>query len=166
MSKGELIMSKTLVAYFSASGVTRSTAENLANGIGADIFEIVPEKPYTHADLDWQNSKSRSSVEMKDRNSRPAIASKAEDMDQYDVVFVGFPIWWYREPSIIDTFMESYDFSGKTVVPFATSGGSGLGEAPRNMQALAKGANVADGKRFSVTASEQELKAWAEEYIN
>ena len=159
-------MKKTLVAYFSASGVTGSVAENLANGIGADLFEIVPEKPYTNADLDWQNSRSRSSVEMKDRNCRPTIASKAADMAQYAVVFVGFPIWWYREPSIIDTFMESYDFSGKTIVPFATSGGSGLGEAPRNMQALAKGANVVNGKRFSVAVSAQELKAWAEAYIN
>ena len=159
-------MKKTLVAYFSASGVTGSVAENLANGIGADLFEIVPEKPYTNADLDWQNSRSRSSVEMKDRNCRPTIASKAADMAQYAVVFVGFPIWWYREPTIIDTFMESYDFSGKTIVPFATSGGSGLGEAPRNMQALAKGANVVNGKRFSVTVSAQELKAWAEAYIN
>ena len=159
-------MKKTLVAYFSASGVTGSVAENLANGIGADLFEIVPEKPYTNADLDWQNSRSRSSVEMKDRNCRPTIASKAADMAQYAVVFVGFPIWWYREPSIIDTFMESYDFSGKMIVPFATSGGSGLGEAPRNMQALAKGANVVNGKRFSVTVSAQELKAWAEAYIN
>ena len=103
---------------------------------------------------------------MKDRNSRPVIASKAENMDQYDVVFVGFPIWWYREPSIIDTFMEAYDFSGKTIVPFATSGGSGLGEAPRNIQALAKGANVVNGKRFPVTASGQELKAWADAYLN
>ena len=159
-------MKKTLVAYFSASGVTGSVAENLANGIGADLFEIVPEKPYTNADLDWQNSRSRSSVEMKDRNCRPTSASNAADMALYDVVFIGFPIWWYREPSIIDTFMESYDFSGKMIVPFATSGGSGLGEAPRNMQALAKGANVVNGKRFSVTVSAQELKAWAEAYIN
>ena len=159
-------MAKVLVAYFSASGITRRVAQEFASMIGADLFEIVPEKPYTNADLDWQNSKSRSSVEMKDRNSRPAIASKAADMAQYDVVFVGFPIWWYREPSIIDTFMESYDFSGKMIVPFATSGGSGLGEAPRNMQALAKGANVVNGKRFSVTVSAQELKAWAEAYIN
>ena len=159
-------MSKPLVAYFSASGVTGSVAEKLANGIGADLFEIVPEKPYTNADLDWQNSRSRSSVEMKDRNCRPTIALKAADMAQYAVVFVGFPIWWYREPSIIDTFMEAYDFSGKTIVPFATSGGSGLGEAPRNMQALAKGANVVNGKRFSVAVSAQELKAWAEAYIN
>ena len=120
-------MKKTLVAYFSASGVTGSVAENLANGIGADLFEIVPEKPYTNADLDWQNSRSRSSVEMKDRNCRPTIASKAADMAQYAVVFVGFPIWWYREPTIIDTFMESYDFSGKSSRTANESSVSGYG---------------------------------------
>ena len=157
-------MSNKLVAYFSAGGVTRSVAEKLADEIGADLFEIVPEKPYTNADLDWQNSRSRSSVEMKDRNARPAIASKVADMSRYDVIFVGFPIWWYREPSIIDTFMEAYDFSGKTIVPFATSGGSGLGDAPKNMQALAKGSKVEDGKRFSVVVSGQELRAWAQKY--
>lgn len=157
-------MSNTLVAYFSASGVTKSVAEKLSKEIGADLFEIVPEKLYTNADLNWQNSRSRSSVEMKDRNARPGIASKVEDMSQYDVVFVGFPIWWYREPSIIDTFMEAYDFSGKTIVPFATSGGSGLGDAPKNMQALAKGSKVESGKRFSVVVSGQELRAWAEKY--
>ena len=157
-------MSKKLVAYFSASGVTRSVAEKLADEIGADLFEIVPEKPYTNADLDWQNSRSRSSVEMKDRNARPAIVSKIVDMYGYDVIFVGFPIWWYREPSIVDTFMEAYDFSGKTIVPFATSGGSGLGDAPKNMQALAKGSKVENGKRFSVVVSGQELRAWAQKY--
>ncbi len=157
-------MSKKLVAYFSASGVTGSVAEKLADEIGADLFEIVPEKPYTNADLDWQNSRSRSSVEMKDRNARPAIASKIDDVSRYDVIFVGFPIWWYREPSIVDTFMEAYDFSGKTIVPFATSGGSGLGDAPKNMQALAKGSKVEDGKRFSVVVSGQELRAWAQKY--
>ena len=157
-------MSNKLVAYFSAGGVTRSVAEKLADEIGADLFEIVPEKPYTNADLDWQNSRSRSSVEMKDRNARPAIASKVADMSRYDVIFVGFPIWWYREPSIIDTFMEAYDFSGKTIVPFATSGGSGLGDAPKNMQALAKGSKVENGKRFSVVVSGQELRAWAQKY--
>ncbi len=157
-------MSNKLVAYFSASGVTGSVAEKLADETGADLFEIVPEKPYTNADLDWQNSRSRSSVEMKDRNSRPAIASKIDDMSRYDVIFVGFPIWWYREPSIIDTFMEAYDFSGKTIVPFATSGGSGLGDAPKNMQALAKGSKVENGKRFSVVVSGQELRAWAQKY--
>ena len=157
-------MSNKLVAYFSASGVTRSVAEKLANEIGADLFEIVPAKPYTNADLDWQNSRSRSSVEMKDLNARPAIASKIVDMYGYDVIFVGFPIWWYREPSIIDTFMEAYDFSGKTIVPFATSGGSGLGDAPKNMQALAKSSKVESGKRFSVVVSGQELRAWAQKY--
>lgn len=157
-------MSNKLVAYFSASGVTGSIAEKLADEIGADMFEIVPEKPYTNSDLDWQNSRSRSSVEMQDRNVRPAIASKIADMSQYDVVFVGFPIWWYREPSIIDTFMEAYDFSGKTIVPFATSGGSGLGDAPKNMQTLAKGSKVENGKRFSAVVSGQELRAWAQTY--
>ena len=157
-------MSKKLVAYFSASGVTKSAAEKLAKEIGADLFEIVPEKPYTNADLNWQDSRSRSSVEMKDRNSRPGISSKVDDMAQYDVVFVGFPIWWYREPPIIDTFIEAYDFSGKTIVPFATSGGSGLGEAPANMAKRAAGSKVANGKRFSASVSSQELKAWAEQY--
>ena len=154
-------MSKTLVAYFSASGTTAKVAKKMAEVIGADLFEIKPETPYTGADLNWQNKNSRSSVEMNDRSSRPAIAVKAADMPQYDVVFVGFPVWWYREPSIIDTFMESYDFAGKTVIPFATSGGSGLGDSAVNMQKLAKGAKVVNGKRFSGSASAEELKAWA-----
>ncbi len=154
-------MSKTLVAYFSASGTTAKVAKKMAEAIGADLFEIKPETPYSGADLNWQNKNSRSSVEMNDRSSRPAIAVKAADMPQYDVVFVGFPVWWYREPSIIDTFMESYDFAGKTVIPFATSGGSGLGDSAVNMQKLAKGAKVVNGKRFSGNASAEELKAWA-----
>ncbi|MEE3454576.1 MAG: flavodoxin [Succiniclasticum sp.] len=154
-------MSKTLVAYFSASGTTAKVAKKMAEAIGADLFEIKPETPYSGADLNWQNKNSRSSVEMNDRSSRPAIAVKAADMPQYDVVFVGFPVWWYREPSIIDTFMESYDFAGKTVIPFATSGGSGLGDSAANMQKLAKGAKVVNGKRFSGNASAAELKAWA-----
>ena len=154
-------MSKTLVAYFSASGTTAKVAKKMAEAIGADLFEIKPETPYTGADLNWQNKNSRSSVEMNDRSSRPAIAVKAADMPQYDVVFVGFPVWWYREPSIIDTFMESYDFAGKTVIPFATSGGSGLGDSAANMQKLAKSAKVVNGKRFSGNASAAELKAWA-----
>lgn len=154
-------MSKTLVAYFSASGITAKVAKKMAETIGADLFEIKPEIPYSGADLNWQNKNSRSSLEMNDRSSRPAIAVKAADMLQYDVVFVGFPVWWYREPSIIDTFMESYDFAGKTVIPFATSGGSGLGDSAANMQKLAKGAKVVNGKRFSGSASAEELKAWA-----
>lgn len=157
-------MSKTLVAYFSASGTTAKVAKKMAEAIGADLFEIKPETPYTGADLNWQNKNSRSSVEMNDRSSRPAIAVKVADMPQYDVVFVGFPVWWYREPSIIDTFMESYDFAGKTVIPFATSGGSGLGDSAANMQKLAKGAKVVNGKRFSGSASAEELKAWADQW--
>ena len=157
-------MSKALVAYFSASGVTAKLAKRLAEAIGADAAEIVPEKPYTSADLEWTNKKSRSSVEMNDRACRPALASSPSP-DGYDVVFVGFPVWWYREPSIIDTYMEAHDFSGKTVVPFATSGGSGIGDAGANMQALAKGARVVLGKKWSASASAAELAAWAKEWI-
>ena len=159
-------MSKTLVAYFSASGVTAAVAKKLAAVVGADLFEIQPEQLYTDDDLNWQNSRSRSSVEMNDRSCRPAIASAVENMTQYDAVFVGFPVWWYREPSIIDTFMEAYDFSGKKVVPFCTSGGSGLGDSAQNMQALAPGATVVNGKRFSSSVSESELKAWAESVVD
>ena len=158
-------MSKALVAYFSASGVTAKLAKRLADGIGADLFEIKPETPYTKADLNWMNKKSRSSVEMNDRNCRPAISSRIDDMGQYDVVFVGFPVWWYREPSIIDTFMEAYDFSGKTIIPFATSGMSPVGDSGKNMQELAKGAKVVSGKRFKNGASAEELKTWAGEWL-
>ena len=158
-------MSKTLVAYFSASGVTAAVAKKLAAAVGADLFEIQPEQLYTDDDLNWQNSRSRSSVEMNDRSCRPAIATTLENMAQYDAVLVGFPVWWYREPSIIDTFMEAYDFSGKKVVPFCTSGGSGLGDSAQNMQALAPGATVVNGKRFSPSVSESELKTWAESVL-
>jgi flavodoxin len=156
---------KVLVAYFSASGVTAKVANKLSKATGADSFEIKPAQPYTSADLDWTNKKSRSSVEMADKSSRPAIANKVADMSQYDVVFVGFPIWWYREPSIIDTFMESYDFSGKQVVPFATSGGSGMGDSGSIMQKLAPKAKVDSGKRFSSGVSEADLKKWAEKFF-
>ena len=158
-------MSKVLVAYFSASGVTAKAAEKLAKAAGADLFEIVPEQVYTKADLNWQDKNSRSSVEMNDRSSRPAIKSKVDSMEQYSAVFVGFPVWWYREPSIIDTFMESYVFSGKTVVPFCTSGGSGLGSTSSNLPALAKGARVIEGKRLSFMTTEGSLKKWVEEII-
>ncbi|MBR0409448.1 MAG: NAD(P)H-dependent oxidoreductase [Eubacterium sp.] len=158
-------MSKTLVAFFSASGVTTKLAGRLAEGIEADLFEIKPETPYTKGDLNWQDSKSRSSLEMNDRSSRPAIVSTVADMGQYDVVFVGFPVWWYREPSIIDTFMEQYDFSGKTVIPFATSGMSGIGDSGSNMQALAPGAKVEKGNRFSTGTSAKELSAWASKWL-
>lgn len=158
-------MSKVLTAYFSASGVTARVAERLAEAIGAELFEIRPEVPYTNADLDWQDKSSRSTVEMNDRSSRPAISSKVTDMNQYDVIFIGFPVWWYREPSIIDTFMESYDLSGKTVVPFATSGGSPIGASGKNMQALAPGAKVLDGKCFASNVSGKALADWAAKWI-
>ena len=120
-------MSKVLVAYFSASGVTAKLAERLASAIGADLHEIKPEKPYTSADLDWRDSNSRSSVEMKDKLFRPTIANSVENMDQYDTVFVAFPIWWYVAPTIINTFLEAYNLDGKKIIPLATSGSSGMG---------------------------------------
>ena len=120
-------MKNTLIAYFSASGVTKALAERLAAALGADLFEIRPETPYTKADLDWMDKNSRSTVEMRDKSSRPAIAGVCPDMEKYDTVFVGFPIWWYVAPTIVNTFLEAHDMAGKTVVPFATSGGSGMG---------------------------------------
>ena len=153
-------MSKILVSYFSASGVTKKVTQKLAKVAGADLFEIVPKDIYTPADLDWTNSKSRSSLEMKDKNCRPAISNKIANLKDYDTIFVGFPIWWYREPSIIDTFMEMYDFSNKRIIPFATSGSSGMGQSAYNLQALAKEAKVANGKRLSSSTSEEELKEW------
>lgn len=152
-------MDKILVAYFSASGTTKRVAEVLANVSGGDLFEIEPAQKYTSDDLNWMDSNSRSSIEMADRNCRPEIKSKV-DISKYDCIFVGFPIWWYREPSIIDTFMESYDFSGKTIIPFATSGSSGLGESQNNIQNLAPDAKVLLGKRFSANVRENELNDW------
>ncbi len=156
---------KALVVYFSATGTTKGVAQRLAGAIGADIFEIVPAKPYTDADLNWRNKQSRSSVEMADRKSRPAIANAAPDFANYTTVYVGFPIWWYREPSIIDTFVESNAaaLAGKTIVPFATSGGSGMGDSTANLQALAPKAKVAEGRRFSASADAGTLKNWAAE---
>ena len=154
---------KALVVYFSATGTTKGVAQRLAGAIGADIFEIVPAKPYTEADLDWRNKQSRSSVEMADRTSRPAIANAAPDLAKYTTVYVGFPIWWYREPSIIDTFVESNAaaLAGKTIVPFATSGGSGMGDSTANLQALAPESKVTEGRRFSASADANTLKTWA-----
>ena len=136
---------KALVAYFSATGTTERAAQALAEATGADLFEIEAAEPYTAADLNWNNSSSRSSLEMNDDAARPAIAQKVSDLEAYDTVFVGFPVWWYIEPRIIDTFLESYDFTGKTIIPFATSGGSGLGEAPARMSAICPGATVKRG---------------------
>lgn len=153
-------MSKILVAYFSASGVTKNAAEKLAKAANADLFEIKPVRPYTDADLNWMDKKSRSTIEMNDLSSRPEIAKKCENMGSYDVVFVGFPIWWYMEPRIIDTFLESYDFSGKRVIPFATSGGSGLGKTAENFKKiLGENVTVKDGKLLT-RASETVVSDW------
>lgn len=157
-------MKKSLIAYFSASGVTKGVAERLAEAVKGDLFEIVPTERYTAADLNWMDRKSRSTLEMQDRSCRPSIAFPA-DVAPYDVVFVGFPVWWYREPSIIDTFMESADFSGKVVVPFCTSGSSGAGDSSRNIAALAPGAQVKDAKRFTARVSGEDLGKWAKEYV-
>lgn len=155
------MMSKTLVAYFSASGVTARVAKNLAAAIGADIHEIKPAQPYTNEDLDWQNSRSRSSVEMKDESSRPAVANVVDNMAQYDRVFVGFPIWWYVAPTIVNTFLEQYDLTGKKIIPFATSGMSGMGETNSKLRPSCAGAVLCRGKRFDARVSAKELQEWA-----
>lgn len=154
---------KILVAYFSASGVTAKAAWKLSEAIGADLYEIKPEVPYSSADLNWMDKKSRSSVEMNDPSSRPAIADRLPDMEKYDVIFVGFPIWWYVAPTIINTFLESYDFSGKTIIPFATSGGSGLGRTNDKLKPSCPGAVMLDGKLLNGEVSEGTLKKWVEE---
>ena len=156
-------MSRKLVAYFSASGVTAKLAEALSEAIGADLYAIEPEVPYTKADLNWMNQNSRSSVEMKDPASRPAIAGKCDNMDEYDTIFVGFPIWWYVAPTIINTFLESYDFTGKTIIPFATSGGSGMGKTNEKLQPSCPGAKLVEGKVWKKNAKADELAAWAED---
>lgn len=157
-------MSKTLVAYFSASGVTAKLAKTLADAIQADLFEIQPEIRYTDADLNWNDPKSRSSVEMKDKSFRPPVANHVENMAQYDRIFVGFPIWWYVAPTIINTFLEQYDLSGKKIIPFATSGGSGMGETNSDLENSCKGAILEEGRRFNSHAAAAELKAWAEAF--
>ena len=141
-------MSKRLVAYFSCTGTTAKVAETLAESIGADIFEIEPAVPYTAADLDWRDNTSRSSVEMNDPHSRPAVASKRDNMADYDTVLVGFPIWWYVAPTIINTFLESYDLQGKTIIPFATSGGSGMEQVSSHLAPSCVGAKLLLGKVF------------------
>lgn len=152
---------KTLVAYFSASGVTKGVALKLAEVAGADLHEITPEKRYTDADLDWHNKQSRSSLEMADKNSRPAITDKLENMADYDVIYVGFPIWWYTAPTIINTFMESYDFKGKTVIPFATSGGSTIEQACKDLKAIYPDVNWKDGKLLN-NATATDLQKWVD----
>lgn len=156
-------MNKKLVAYFSASGITAKLAGKMAAAVNADLFEIRPEQPYTKADLNWMDKKSRSSIEMNDKSFRPAVADKVENMEAYDTIYVGFPIWWYVAPTIINTFLEQYDLSGKTIIPFATSGGSGMGNTNKELAPSCKGAVLKSGKRFSASASEKELIAWAKE---
>ena len=152
---------KILVAYFSASGTTARVAEEIASAIDADLYEICPEVPYSSADLNWMDKKSRSSVEMNDPSSRPAIAAPVQDMEQYDTVFIGFPVWWYVEPRIVDTFLESYDFSGKTLIPFATSGGSGIEQAQRSLQSHCPAASWAKGRLLNRSGA----AAWAKRLL-
>ena len=155
-------MSRKLVAYFSASGVTAKVAERLSEAIGADLYAIEPEVPYTKADLDWMDKKSRSTIEMNNPASRPAITGKRDNMNDYDTVFVGFPIWWYVAPTIINTFLESYDLTGKTIIPFATSGGSDMGKTNEKLLPSCKGAKLLDGKVFKASVSGADLAKWAE----
>lgn len=158
-------MSKILVAYFSASGVTAQLAKTLASSVNADLYEIRPETPYTSEDLDWMDKNSRSSVEMNDKSFRPAIAGGVENIGKYDFIFLGFPIWWYVAPTIINTFLESYKLEGKTIIPFATSGSSGMGNTNAELADSCKGADLRDGRRFASDTREKELKAWAEKFI-
>lgn len=150
---------KSLVAYFSASGVTAKAAEKIAAAAGADLYEIQPEEPYTPADLNWMDKKSRSTVEMDDPKCRPAIAEAVEDMEQYDTVWVGFPVWWYVEPRIVDTFLESYDFAGKKMIPFATSGGSGIQKAEKSLREHCPAADWKPGKLLNGG----NIEAWVKE---
>lgn len=157
---------KVLVAYFSATGVTKSVAEKIARAADATLFEIEPEIPYTAADLDWRNKQSRSTVEMRDKEtSRPAIKDKVSDMAQYNIVFVGFPVWWYTCPTIINTFLESYNFDGKTIVPFATSGGSPIEPCVTDMEKSAPGATFRDAKLLN-DASQDAVDAWVKTVLN
>ncbi|MDL2227702.1 NAD(P)H-dependent oxidoreductase [Odoribacter sp. OttesenSCG-928-L07] len=152
---------KVLVTYFSATGTTKAVAEKLSKIINADIYEIKPEIPYTSADLDWHDKESRSTIEMQDKNSRPAIADKNAKIENYDVIYVGFPIWWYVAPTIINTFLESYDFSGKTVILFATSGGSSFGKTVENLKGSCSPKTIIkESKVFFGPSTEKEIEAW------
>ncbi len=149
-----------LVAYFSATNTTEGVAEVIADALGADLYEIVPEDPYTDADLNYNDDNSRTTIEMNDPSARPAISGSVENMEQYDIVFVGYPIWWGDAPRILSTFMESYDFSGKTIVPFCTSGSSGIGSSASNLQELTDGAEWISGQRLSGSVSRDEVVEW------
>lgn len=164
--KAGVKMSKILVAYFSASGTTGNVARNLAEAAGADIYEIRPEVPYTKADLNWMDKKSRSSIEMNDKNFRPDIADKNANIADYDTIFLGFPIWWYVAPTIINTFLESYDFSGKKIILFATSGGSGFGETIDGLKkSVATDTVILKGKLLNGRKSADDLKRWVQEVL-
>lgn len=156
-------MGKKLVAFFSASGVTAGLASSLAAAAGGELFEIKPKVPYTDEDLNWMDKRSRSTVEMNDPDSRPEIAVRLDNMDDYDTIFVGFPIWWYVAPTIINTFLESYDLSGKTVIPFATSGGSGMGRTNERLARSCGGARLLEGRVFKANAGLRELTSWIEQ---
>ncbi len=155
-------MSRKLVAYFSASGTTAKAAKALADAAGADLYEIKPQVPYTKGDLNWMDKKARSTIEMNDKSSRPAIVTGDVDVSGYDTILLGFPIWWYIAPTIINTFLEAYDFSGKTIVLFATSGGSGFGEAVAGLQPSAPNAAIREGRLLNGKQSADGLKAWVE----
>jgi len=155
-------MKKTLVAYFSATGTTAAAAKKLAEAAGADLYEVKPAVPYTKEDLNWMNKKSRSSMEMNDKSSRPELADKSAAISGYDLVLVGFPIWWYVAPTIINTFLESYDFTGKKIVLFATSGGSGFGRAVESLKGSCPGAEIAEGKILNQLPDAAELRKWVE----
>lgn len=150
---------KTLVAYFSATGVTKGAAEKLAEVTGGDLYEIQPEVPYTDADLDWQDKQSRSSVEMADLSSRPAIKGKVENLNDYDTVFIGFPVWWYTAPTIINTFIEANDLKGKTVIPFCTSGGSSIKKSAEDLKKAYPDLNWKEGRLLN-KVSKEELESW------
>lgn len=155
-------MSKALVAYFSASGVTAGVAKNLAAAANADLYEIKPEVPYTQADLNWNDKQARSTIEMHNKSMRPAIADRDANISEYDVVYVGFPIWWYVAPTIINTFLEAYDFAGKTIVLFATSGGSGFGNTVKELKESCPGATIIEGQILRSRQTEAELKKWVD----
>ena len=157
---------KSLVVYFSATGTTEKVAKNLAKATNSDLFEIIPKQKYTDKDLDWTNRNSRSSIEMKNLSFCPEIANKIDNLKDYKCLFLGFPIWWYREPTIIDTFIQQYDFSNIKIIPFATSGVSGIGNIKDNLQSLAKNSIVENGKRFSSHVSVDELKSWGKQFTD
>ena len=155
-------MSEILVAYFSATGITEKLAKKIANVVDGDLHEIHPEIPYSAADLDWMNKNSRSSVEMNDKSFQPAIANKLESTENIKILILAFPIWWYIAPTIINTFLEQYDWNDKIIIPVATSGSSGMGNTNAELESSCPGAILKDGKRFDVNVSEKEIKAWFE----